>query len=84
METASACWECVKFAILRDDCREACTGEFEGSVAREMLLKRRHGACDRIAIEGRIECLSNVRASREGALGTILILSSKIVFKSGE
>jgi hypothetical protein len=33
---------------------------------------RRHGACDRIAIEDRTVCLSKLKASREGALGTIL------------
>jgi hypothetical protein len=38
---------------------------------------RRHCACDRAAIEGRIVCLSIVKASREGALGTIFELATE-------
>ena len=44
----------------------------DGSVGRDVDERRQRCVCDRITTEGRTECLSKVKASLEGALGTIL------------
>ena len=44
----------------------------DGSVGREVDERRQRCVCDRTTTEGRTECLSKVKASLEGALGTIL------------
>jgi hypothetical protein len=47
------------------------------AIGRGVDDSRRHGACDRAIIEGRIVCLSTFNVSREGALGTILVLEAE-------
>ena len=43
----------------------------DGGVGRDVDERRQRCVCDRTTTEGLTECLSKVKASLEGALGTI-------------
>lgn len=73
IETASAWWECVKVAAVRELWRSVQEREESDTVGRAMVDSERHAAWDRAAIEGRTVFLRSFKASLEGALGTILV-----------
>ena len=71
METASAWCECENVAVFRVLWYGSLDRECESAVGREAEEKRQR-VCDRIVTDGLTECLSNAKASREGALRTML------------
>lgn len=73
IETASAWWECVKVAAVRELWCSVRGREESDTVGRVMDDSERHAACDRAAIEGRTVFLRSFKASFEGALGTMLV-----------
>jgi hypothetical protein len=48
------------------------------TTGRDADDSRRHCACDRAAIEGRMVCLRRFKASREGALRTIMAIAKRM------
>lgn len=71
-DIASAWCEWVYVATLRVDCRDSKHGICVCAEERDRDDIKRHCDCERSAIDGRMECLSSVKASREGAFGVIL------------